>query len=346
MAAERAAELARQAGDQTALAHAEIRRATALITLGHHADGLQALEAASPRVETVGDPTSLFNAFRSAGFMASSTEYLDRALDIAKMLGDPAQLAFVLALWRQHAFMAGDWERAREYADQAVDLVRQVGEVAMAGQSLVGRGVLRILARETEAGLQDLDEGVAILEREHNLYALVIATWILAERDLAEGHPGAARAQIERAFERYGIDATTVAFPPVLVNLALAHLEMGDKAKAQDLAETAHARATAVDDRPALCDVLWLKGVLCGRRGQREEANEMLREALSLARTMPFPYGEARAHYWYGMMHLRRGERSEAQRQLGHALGIFRRLGDRLHAQAVEIGLRDLPSGD
>ena len=346
VAAERAAELARQAGDQPALAGAEIRRATALITLGHHDDGLRALEAASLQVETVGDPTSLFNAFRSAGFMATSKDYLDRALEIAKTLGDPAQLAFVLALWRQQAFMAGDWERARELAQQAVDLVRQVGEVAMAGQSLVGLGVLRIFARETEAGLRDLDEAVAILEREHNLYALVIACWILAERDLAEGDPGAARTRIEQTFERYGIDASTVAFPPVLVSLALAYLELGDEAKAQDLAEGAHARATAVDDRPALCDVLWLRGVLCGRRSQQKEADRMLLEALSLARAMPFPYGEARAHYWYGMMHLRRGERRQARQHLQDALAIFRRLGDRLHARAVEIRLQNLVSGD
>ena len=346
VAAERAAELARQVGDQPALASAEIRRATALITLGHHGDGLRALESASPQVETVGDPTSLFNAFRSAGFMATSKDYLDRALEIAKTLGDPVQLAFILALWRQHAFMVGEWERAREYAQQAVDLVRQVGEMAMSGQSLVGLGVLQILAGETEAGLRDLDEAVAILEREHNLYALVITCWILAERDLAEGDPGAARARIEQTFERYGIDASTVAFPPVLVSLALAYLEMGDEAKAQDLAERAHARATAVDDRPALCDVLWLRAVLCGRRAQQEEADRMLLEALSLASAMPFPYGEARAHYWYGMMHLRRGERQEARQQLQVALAIFRRLGDQLHARAAEIRIRDLASGD
>jgi len=216
----------------------------------------------------------------------------------------------------------------------------------MAGQSLVGLGVLRILARETEAGLRDLDEGVAILEREHNLYALVIATWILTERDLAEGHPEAARARIEQAFERYGIDASIVAFPPVLVSLALAYLEMGDEAKAQDLAERAHARATAVDDRPALCDVLWLRAVLCGGRAQQEEVVRLLLEALSLARAMPFPYGEARAHYWYGMMHLRRAERREARQHFQDALVIFRRLGDQLHARAAAVRIRDLTSRD
>jgi hypothetical protein len=97
--------------------------------------------------------------------------------------------------------------------------------------------------------------------------------------------------------------------------LAWALLEAGAETRAGALAGETLARARAQGERLALVDALRVQGMVLRRQGHTDEAAGVLAEGLALARSLPYPYAEARILAELGM-------REEA-------LTIFQRLGAR-----------------
>jgi ATP/maltotriose-dependent transcriptional regulator MalT len=79
------------------------------------------------------------------------------------------------------------------------------------------------------------------------------------------------------------------------------------------------------------------------RQGRWEEAERALEEGLARARSMPYPYGEARLLHVHGQMHVAKGQLGPARQRLEAALAIFRRLGARKDAERAESALTALP---
>ena len=65
-------------------------------------------------------------------------------------------------------------------------------------------------------------------------------------------------------------------------------------------------------------------------------AESALREGITLARAMPYPYAEARLLQEQGQLSLQQDEREPAQEHLEAALAIFRRLGARKDIERTE----------
>jgi tetratricopeptide (TPR) repeat protein len=143
-------------------------------------------------------------------------------------------------------------------------------------------------------------------------------------------------------FNRDGMEQSITAFPNLLVAMAWAQLETGHAAEAEALLVTGHSRALAINDRPGLIEVLWVKGMVAARQARWDDAEELLQNAVALARDMPFPFAEGRALWAWGMMYARKGDAPRARQHLEEALAVFRWLGDRLHAGPTEIALREL----
>jgi hypothetical protein len=81
---------------------------------------------------------------------------------------------------------------------------------------------------------------------------------------------------------------------------------------------------------------LWLQGLVASRQGRWEDAITAVEEGLSLARSMPFPYMEARTLQVYGLMHRQKGEPKPARERLEAALALFRRLGAHKDVEQTE----------
>jgi transposase len=75
---------------------------------------------------------------------------------------------------------------------------------------------------------------------------------------------------------------------------------------------------------------------------QWTEAARSLEEGLALARSMPYPYAEARLLHVYGRLHSQKGEPQAARERLEAARAIFARLGARTDAGQVEQALGQL----
>jgi hypothetical protein len=161
----------------------------------------------------------------------------------------------------------------------------------------------------------------------------------LAERDLLQGQPAAARARLVPLLGGPRADETDVA---VLVLLAWAQLELGELAEAEQVVAEAIARMRADNNRLDLVDALRLQAMVLTRQERWDEVEQSLEEGLTLARQMPYPYAEARLLHAYGEMHLKRGEGEAARERLEAALAIFRRLGALWYAKRVERELLEL----
>ena len=61
-----------------------------------------------------------------------------------------------------------------------------------------------------------------------------------------------------------------------------------------------------------------------------------------VARSVPYPYAEARLLHAYGAMHALKGEQDQAPERLDAAMVIFRRLGARKDVERVEQELAAL----
>jgi tetratricopeptide (TPR) repeat protein len=98
----------------------------------------------------------------------------------------------------------------------------------------------------------------------------------------------------------------------ILPTLAWAELEAGDLAGAEETARRAVKRTRGAEPI-YLIDALRIQGKVLNRQDRRSDAERVLEEGLELARSVPFPYAEARLLEELG----RRDE----------AYAIFRRLG-------------------
>jgi hypothetical protein len=78
--------------------------------------------------------------------------------------------------------------------------------------------------------------------------------------------------------------------------------------------------------------------VFCVQR-RWDDAQQTLEHGLTLVRSMPFPYAEARLLYHYGSMQAEREEPREAENYLQEARAIFERLGARMEGERAARAL-------
>lgn len=133
-----------------------------------------------------------------------------------------------------------------------------------------------------------------------------------------------------------------IALQPIL---AWAYLEVGDEMRAELFVRKGFGRAAEEGFRMDLVDVLRVAAMLHTRCGCWDDARGSLEEALALARTMRYPYAEARALYAYGDMLRQKGEPEQARERFEAALPIFRRLGARPYIELTEQVVAELKKG-
>jgi tetratricopeptide (TPR) repeat protein len=348
-AAERAAELARGVGDNRILVDAQNRRGLALFLMGRLEEAQCVLEEAIPLAEAVGDLVTLGRVFTNVGSVYSARgtleqgrQYAERALEVAERCGDAAQIVFAIVVFAGDHFYTGDWVQARTHLERAVALGRQIGAPRVVAPPLVLLGWLLLAEGTWDDASRYLEEGIIAAERSANVGLRGHAHALLAEREILEGHPDAACGRLAPWLNapRQDIWGGQNLQP----TLAWAYLELGEVAAAAEMVGQAITRIRAVGYyRTVLVHALWVQAMVATRQGRWEDAERTLEEGLALARSMPYPYAEARLLHVYGQMHAQMGEPVPARERLQEALAIFRRLGARKDAERAEKTLTALP---
>jgi class 3 adenylate cyclase/tetratricopeptide (TPR) repeat protein len=340
---ERGAEIARAIDDERLRAEAEERQGTALILLGQTEQGRQVLEGVIPVAEAVGDLdiirvalNNLGDCYRLLGDLEAARQYNERSREAAERMGDPAYVLYALMNLGEVLIDLGDWPGAREYLERATEVLRSVESTAFAAYPPLMLGRLCLAEGDWDAASQNLQEGLTLAEGTGDRQALERAQTHLAELDQLEGRPEEALARLEPLIQE---DAQLGAMLPAV---GTAYLELGDVARAAEVAEDAVRRAREQHERLALVDALRVQGMVLIRQEDYEEARRVLDEALELAQAMPHPYAEARIAYQDGVMQRRRGEHEQARGQLQGALAIFHRLGASKDVERTEQVLTEL----
>jgi tetratricopeptide (TPR) repeat protein len=184
-----------------------------------------------------------------------------------------------------------------------------------------------------EDAIPCLEESVALAEKVPYPEAVRSGQGVLAERELLEGKPEEALARLEPLVE--GSDAEELGVVRLLPYLAWAYLDLGDEKRAEDAVMEGIERARSQGHNLALTELLRVRGMVLARRRSWDKAERAFEEAVSLARSLRYPYAEARALYEWGLMYVSRMNPEQGRDQLEKAAGIFRGLGSRPYSDLV-----------
>jgi tetratricopeptide (TPR) repeat protein len=317
-------------------------------------EGLRIAENVIPRAEAVGDLEMLEDALSHAaetttlsGEFDRSRVYRERQLAAQERMGDTFGMAVTIVNLSWLERCRGDWQTARAHADRALDMLRSTGTVNGVVFALHELGELALWEGDWEEASRQLEECVALAEPQGDLQFLRQAHRPLAELDLLQGRPEAALARLEPILDRPGLQEHDVT--SLLPVLAWACLALGDVARATRVLTEAIDRVTTQQNRLALIDALRIKGMLLSHQQQWDKAAAAFEEAASLARSMPYPYAEARALEAHGMMAIRKVtqrvpgfEGEQGRQRLEQALAIYRRLGAKKDIERTEQALKCL----
>jgi tetratricopeptide (TPR) repeat protein len=268
------------------------------------------------------------------GELDRSKTYAERACEAAGQLGWPALMAYQWFCRGYTAFYRGEWAEAQAHCEQAVALGQESGGIWGVGYPAFGCGHLALVQGKQEAATQHFEEATAYAERSHDLRLLRSIQRVLAEQDLLFGQPEAARTRLLPLLDQ--ADQEELGATELLPLLAWATLDSGDDAEAEVLLSTCLRRMQEQEAHIVVPDVLCVQARLERQRERWTEAEAALDEALTLCRSMAYPYAEVKVLYECGLLHMQQGEAKPACECFDAALAICSRLIERLYAQKIE----------
>jgi tetratricopeptide (TPR) repeat protein len=161
----------------------------------------------------------------------------------------------------------------------------------------------------------------------------------LAEQELSRGQPEAALAGLTSLVE--GSDPDEPRLMRLLPLLTRANLESGDEGRAEEMVLESVERVRAQKNRLALAELLRVRGTLLAGRRRRADAERTFKESASIARSLRYPYAEARTLYEWGLMYTSGPNPQQGQDRFEEGAGIFRRLGARPYYDLVREAITE-----
>jgi tetratricopeptide (TPR) repeat protein len=340
--AERAVAMAKALQDDTLLVQAQHGYGLALGLLHRDEEALSVLEVQVSLAEAVGDLfnlsadlNNLAELWMRRGAFTQGCHYGERAVEVAERLGDLEMLAFILTTQGTRNFEVGDWDQARRALERAVELSRQVSVSALT-YSLAALGQLDLAEGKWETASCFLNEARASGERHNNLEAVHYVQYVLAERELVEGHPESARARLAPLADHVGEKHWPAHF------LAWAEVELGNEAEAERLMAKSFRQAAIFEDWQWWLNLHLIEGLLRLRQKRWSEAAAALEQALASCSVTVNSYARAKTLYFYGLLHIQKGELEQARERLEGSRAILNRLGERLYAEQIKRALTAL----
>jgi tetratricopeptide (TPR) repeat protein len=346
-AGERAVNMALAANDRRLLAQSQLYCGHALNGLDKPDDSLAVIEQVIPEAEAVEDLLTLSEAlnalaqtYESRGEFGKSIPMMDRALEAAEQLGDPVQQALLICNRGQSAFYVGRWDEARIYHERAVAVMSRLEPSLVSSYPNGGLGLLHLSQGRTELGLQHLHTLQEASQAGGDIGALRYVSCILAEHEMLEGNPEIALALLQPLLDRPGHEERGVV--KLLPIIAWAHHDLGNAGDAERTIEEWTKRVSRQDMTRLRADGLRIRAMIAQRDCHPDLARNTLKAALSLCKTMSYPYSEAKTLYVYGLVLKEQAEVSLAREHLEMAQAILDELGECEYSKVVSLAIGDL----
>jgi tetratricopeptide (TPR) repeat protein len=237
-------------------------------------------------------------------------------------------------------YFRGAWEEAHQILERAQAISRQQASTSwVAPYPLFVLSWLYQAEGQREQAASYAHQAFRLAEPVGDVVALRMTYLTLPEQDLMDGHPQPALERLLSLLEQREQESSFLLLAPLL---AWAHLDTGARDQADQVIAETIAVTRSNQNRLVLVDALRVQALLLIEQERWEEAAAALKEALTLARAMPYPYAEVKVLYVYGLLHQQRGEPELARECWQTALTICQRLGERLYAQHIEQVLAHL----
>ncbi|HEX8918946.1 MAG TPA: tetratricopeptide repeat protein, partial [Chloroflexota bacterium] len=344
-AAERGVDTARSIGDEGLLAAAEMRRGTVLYMLGKVEEGTAGLESSVHLAEATGNleilsiaVSNLGELYFEIGALEQGRTNIERSLQLAERVGELASMGYSLVMIGWILYFLGEWEEAEGSIVRGADVIRSVDSSWYSAYPPLQLGRLRVAQGAWEDAARNLEECVTIAGPIGDIQALQGAHRLLGEIEVLEGR---AQAAIDRLKSLEDTDPLSDQIG-LLATLAWARLEEGLVDQADATVSRALDMARVRHHKPLLPEALRVQAMIRSRQERWDEAESIFGQAVAVAQSLPYPYGEARARYDWGLVRLRHERPEEAADQLEQALAIFRRLGARRDAERAHQDLESL----
>jgi tetratricopeptide (TPR) repeat protein len=343
-AARRAVELARLAGDERQLVVAQHRLYTAgddlSVELSAWEDQLALAKRAGQTKFVVFAHNMIGRRHGESGTFALGMPHMEQSLVAAEERGDPIFLAWQLSNFTEFLLLVGDWQRARETAARAEAIIREVDpHTATWHAAGISRwpGVMALLEGREEEGRRLLKQAIDKIEQAGVAFVLEDALRPLAEADLLAGRAALAWGRLTPYLMANNPTPNDGALAAHVL-LAWAEGALGHYEQAEMRLRAVISRALAV----VQSDALRVQGLLASLRGRWDVAADALDKALERVRTMPYPYGEAKALWVYGRLEAALGNPAAARGHFTQALTVCKRLGEGLYGKRIEGDLQEL----
>jgi class 3 adenylate cyclase/tetratricopeptide (TPR) repeat protein len=328
-AADRAATLAREAGDERLYAASQVERGTALAHVGRPSDALQALREGVELAEKAGDLTTLQRGLNNTASVmwdvdqfVEAEAYSVRSLEAAERAGDPGFVAFTLTIRGVYPWIFGKWDEALDFFKRAAAIARPLG-ASQSAWTLTAPSHVYVYRGQDALVQEELTDALAYAEKYGDRRLRVVATWLLAENHLMHERAEQAIPLLEE-----NISLSDLRFDDRVDNylsLSRAYLDVGDLARAEACLRSLAAMGKSSGFLHAGLETS--RAMLLSLQGNHETGAEAYERALADARHNRSPYAEAFTLYTWGLTDLRREATDVAAERLRDALDIFQRLG-------------------
>jgi len=289
---------ARVAPDVAKLASLHCQRGLAYETLGRFEQTRADYETARQAGQTAGERRVEWRALLNLTRLWGSRDYgesrgfIDRSLDLARHMGDPAVYAESLNWVGNWHTNADNLPVAIEYHRQALAVVEQAGDPRETASTLDQLGLASMIRGEFAASVEYYDRAIALWQRMDDQTGLAAS---LTGRGLACSGPlGAptsvspaiainAWADLEQALRIARDTNSPSAESWALWSLSLLHAAEGQYGRALDEIHSALSVATAIGHHEWMAGSRSILGELYVALFAAEEAQLQLRQALALA---------------------------------------------------------------
>jgi DNA-binding CsgD family transcriptional regulator len=346
-----------QAGDQALVAQVSAAHAIVIFLMGGgvRQDLLDVAQAGSPPPGSL--PVDMLPAVM-AGYVLHLSDDLDGARALyeeayARALEGGIETGLPVVLWAmiETEVWAGNWDRAEELAGHGAELAAESNGASVLGIMAAAEARVHVHRGRLELAREKARLAAELARSSGSVWAGMTAAETSGLIELSVGDAHAAH-EVLAPFAQMAI-AAGVAEPGLwcfLPDEIEALVRLGELDQADELLEPFETRSQQLGRRRGIATAGRCRGLLLAARADLPGAEAALEAALTVHRTIPFPFEEARTLLVAGQVYRRARHKGQAGRCLRAAAETFDRLGSPLwsslaRAELSRVGLRSSGNG-
>ncbi len=227
--------------------------------------------------------------YRRQRDLEAAREDVERALELAKSLGDERTMASVYFQASMVAERMGHWVLARGYAERAKAYCEQLNDERNVGRLLNNLGGLSFQLGKPEKAISYLKDAYRVLLEKGSDAEAANVVSSLAHVHLMTGQVQAAEEEARHALDLLeGREDFLLDIAPTQLVLGRSLMEQGRLDEAQELLRAAEASAEQLESISHRAAAWMAQGDLAGRRGEDAKAARLYRNAAEALQDVRF----------------------------------------------------------